>query len=138
MRICSLLPSATEIVFALGEGTSLVGRTHECDYPPEVFKVPSVARTNIAPGLSSSEIDAAVSSARRRVFYTDLVTPPYCGSHWMKELVEMAGGRDELANLHRPSYRIEWQRVQEWAPEVIVLTCCGFDLERNLKEAELL
>ena len=36
MRIVSLLPSATEIVFALGLGDELVGRTHECDYPPEV------------------------------------------------------------------------------------------------------
>ncbi|MQF66737.1 cobalamin-binding protein, partial [SAR202 cluster bacterium AC-647-P02_OGT_505m] len=34
MRICSLLPSTTEIVCALGMETSLVGKTHECDYPP--------------------------------------------------------------------------------------------------------
>jgi iron complex transport system substrate-binding protein len=40
MRIVSLLPSATEIVFALGLGDQLVGRTHECDYPPEVSDVP--------------------------------------------------------------------------------------------------
>ena len=42
MRIVSLLPSATEIVFALGLGDQLVGRTHECDYPPEVVDVPVV------------------------------------------------------------------------------------------------
>ncbi|MEO7118080.1 MAG: cobalamin-binding protein [Candidatus Limnocylindrales bacterium] len=40
MRIVSLLPSATEIVFALGLGDELVGRTHECDYPPEASSVP--------------------------------------------------------------------------------------------------
>ena len=50
----------------------------------------------------------------------------------------MAGGNDELANLRRPSQRIEWRRVLAFAPEIIVLTCCGFNLERNLKEAELL
>ncbi|MEA2621908.1 MAG: iron complex transport system substrate-binding protein [Chloroflexota bacterium] len=42
MRIVSLLPSATEIVYALGLGDELVGRTHECDYPPEVESVPTM------------------------------------------------------------------------------------------------
>ena len=42
MRIVSLLPSATEIVYALGLGDELVGRTHECDYPPEAASVPVV------------------------------------------------------------------------------------------------
>ena len=56
----------------------------------------------------------------------------------MKELVEIAGGTDGLANLHKPSYRIEWRRVLEFAPEVIVLTCCGFGLERVAQEGEIL
>ena len=57
------------------------------------------------------------------------VDPPFCGGHWMKELVEIAGGRDDLAIPHRPSRRIEWERVREFAPEDdLVLTCCGFSL----------
>lgn len=56
----------------------------------------------------------------------------------MKELVEIAGGKDDLAVLHRPSYRIEWDRVLQFAPEVIVLTCCGFDLARCEREGEIL
>ena len=56
----------------------------------------------------------------------------------MKELVEIAGGTDGLANLHKPSYRIEWRRVLEFAPEVIVLTCCGFGLDRVAQEGEIL
>ena len=56
----------------------------------------------------------------------------------MKELVEIAGGMDDLANLHKPSYRIEWRRVLEFAPEVIVLTCCGFGLERVAQEGDIL
>jgi len=77
-------------------------------------------------------------SHRPRVFCMEWVDPPYCGGHWMKELVESAGGRDDLANLHRPSYRIDWNRVRDFAPEVIVLTCCGFDLPRCEREGELL
>ena len=241
MRICSLLPSATEMVFALGQGHLLVGRTHECDYPPEALRIPQVTRTNIPAGLSSDGIDAAVSGTlemrgslyeldlplleqlqpdlilsqrlcdvcavssdrveqavaelkpqprvlnlephslddilenlrtvgqaigceasaetlaanlrrridaiaqktrtlalRPKVFCMEWVNPPYCSGHWMKELVEIAGGRDDLANLHRPSYRIEWRKVLDFAPEIVVLTCCGFDLERNLKEAQIL
>lgn len=241
MRICSLLPSATEIVFGLGMGRALVGVSHECDYPEQALRIPKVTRSKIPTGASSAQIDSLVSSTltaegslyeldlplleklqpdliltqrlcdvcavsfdlvqeavqglasrprvlnlephslegilgniravgetlgcesaaetlvgslearidavqtktqglshRPRVFCMEWVDPPYCGGHWMKELVEIAGGRDDLSNLHRPSYRIDWKRVRELAPEVIVLTCCGFDLPRCEREGELL
>ncbi len=241
MRICSLLPSATEIVFRLGMGNSLVGVSHECDYPEPARHIPKVIRSKIPAGISSEQMDAMVSSTlttegtlyeldlplleklqpdliltqrlcdvcavsydrvqeavqglrsrprvlnlephsledilgnirtvgealgrssaaeslvrslefrieairsktrdladRPGVFCMEWVSPPYCGGHWMKELVEIAGGRDDLANLHRPSCRIEWKRVLEFAPEVIVLTCCGFDLDRCEQEGEIL
>jgi iron complex transport system substrate-binding protein len=238
MRICSLLPSATEIVFALGRGDWLVGITHECDYPPEASGIPRVTASNIPEGLSSEEIDRMVSSNlatqgtlyelnqalleelapdviltqrlcdvcavafdkvqevaknlpsrprvvnlephcledilenirlvgsfvqaaenaeeliaasqeriaairrntetlnyRPRVFCMEWANPPYCGGHWMKKLVEIAGGTDDLANAGRPSQRIEWSRVLEFAPEVMVLTCCGYKLSRVIQEA---
>jgi iron complex transport system substrate-binding protein len=241
MRICSLLPSATEIVFALGHGNSLVGVTHECDFPADAAQIPKVTRSNIPDGIPSAEIDQAVSKAlieagtlyeldlpllgrlqpdlvltqrlcavcdvsydrvqeaakslpsqpkvlnlephslgdildnivtvgqalgieaeakavraslqqridavrqkmaklpnRPRVFCMEWVDPPFCGGHWMKELVEIAGGHDDLAVIHRPSRRIEWKKVLEFAPEVIVLTCCGFSLPRCAREGEIL
>jgi iron complex transport system substrate-binding protein len=61
MRIVSLLPSATEIVFALGLGEDLAAVTDECDWPPEADDKPVVSRTALPPGPSTSrEIDEAV------------------------------------------------------------------------------
>jgi iron complex transport system substrate-binding protein len=65
MRIASLLPSATEIAFALGLGDELVGVTHECDYPPAAQALPRLTRSLLPPGLSSAAIDAAVSASQR-------------------------------------------------------------------------
>jgi iron complex transport system substrate-binding protein len=60
-RICSLLPSATEIVYVLGLGDRLVGVTHECDYPPQAATKPRVTASVIdSEALGSAEIDAAV------------------------------------------------------------------------------
>jgi iron complex transport system substrate-binding protein len=60
MRIVSLVPSATEMLFALGLGEELVGVTHECDFPPAVQELPRVTSNALPAGLSSAEIDAAV------------------------------------------------------------------------------
>jgi iron complex transport system substrate-binding protein len=63
MRIVSLLPSATEIVSALGLTEALVGVTHECDYPPDVTGKPVLTASRIhGRGLTSAEIDHAVST----------------------------------------------------------------------------
>ncbi len=60
MRIVSLVPAATELLFALGLGDEVVGVTHECDYPAEAQDLPKVTRAILPPGLSPAEIDAAV------------------------------------------------------------------------------
>ena len=60
MRIVSLLPSATEIICALGLDDQLVGVTHECDFPRSVLGLPKVTKTLIPTDASSAEIDALV------------------------------------------------------------------------------
>jgi iron complex transport system substrate-binding protein len=62
-RIVSVLPAATEITYALGAGADLVGRSHECDYPPEVRALPVVSKPALPlEGLSQQEIDGAVAA----------------------------------------------------------------------------
>jgi iron complex transport system substrate-binding protein len=60
MRIASLVPSATETLFALGFGTQVVAVTHECDWPPQASSLPHLTRTVIPPGLGPAEIDRVV------------------------------------------------------------------------------
>jgi iron complex transport system substrate-binding protein len=60
VRIVSLVPHATELLFALGLGNQIIAVTHECDYPPQALGLPRVTRDMLEPGLSSAEIDAAV------------------------------------------------------------------------------
>ena len=62
-RIVSFLPAATEITYALGAGGDLVGRSHECDYPPQVRSLPVVSKPALPlEGLSQKEIDRAVAT----------------------------------------------------------------------------
>jgi iron complex transport system substrate-binding protein len=60
MRLVSLLPSATEIICSLGFADSLVGVSHECDYPAEVLELPKVTTSLIPEAASSREIDTLV------------------------------------------------------------------------------
>lgn len=242
MRICSLLPSATEIAFALGLGDSVVAVTHECDYPPEAKSKPIVVKSSIDAARSgSAEIDETVgrllrakksiytidlprfreanpdliltqelcdvcavdynevlaasaslarkpeivslapallsdvlrdielvgktaskkrqaeifaahlqkridrvrekasrSDYRPRVACLEWLEPIYNAGHWIPEMVELAGGMDGLGKKGKPSEKIDWDRVVQSAPEVIVLMPCGFEIARTLKELRLL
>jgi iron complex transport system substrate-binding protein len=242
MRIVSLLPSATEILFALGLVDEVVAVTHECDFPPAARAKPHITRSLLAPELSSGEIDAAVSSqlssdahslytidreqlarldpdlivtqalcevcavdydavldavkalprrpallnlepttlrdmlddivrvgeatgrqdaaarlvaqlgeriervkatvarvaARPRVGFLEWIDPPFNGGHWNPELVELAGGEDGLGRKGEDAVRIAWERVRLYAPEVLVISCCGFTAERARQDLPLL
>jgi iron complex transport system substrate-binding protein len=60
MKICSLLPSATEILFALGLGDDVAGVSHECDFPPKARTKPVLIRSRISQNQSAAEIDRQV------------------------------------------------------------------------------
>ena len=238
MNIVSFLPSATEIACALGLADSLLGITHECDYPPEVRTKPVVVR-NVLPieQMSQSEIDRAVAermraglslyqidesllrelapdliltqdlcqvcapsgnevsqvlkslpktpqilwmtprslseifdnvrdlgavtgrtseaealvndctarvealsermskaTTRPRVFCMEWLDPVYASGHWVPELVKIAGGVDELGSERGESVRVSSDDVAAWAPEVLIIMPCGFNLQQTMKQ----
>ena len=77
MRIVSLVPSATEMLFALGVGPDVIAVTHECDYPEAAKQLPKITRDVLPPGLSAAEIDAAVKErtlAGESIYELDIET----------------------------------------------------------------
>jgi iron complex transport system substrate-binding protein len=66
MRIVSLVPHATELLFALGAGAELVGVTHECDHPVDAAQIAQVTANALPDGLGAAEIDAAVRERTER------------------------------------------------------------------------
>ena len=237
MRIVSLLPSLTEIVCALGHRESLVGVTHECDFPPGIDTLPHLTRTRIPAGATSLEIDDLVSAqggslyeldgdlleslqpdliltqaqcdvcavneqavrscaaklpggplvesvnpidwpgvaamfrrvgellgrpaaganlaheleslARQiaearggqppaRVALLEWLDPPYVAGHWIPDLIAMAGGQDVLGRSGEPSRRATWDEIAAADPHLILLSPCGFSLERSEADLPLL
>jgi len=241
-RIVSFLPSATEMLCALGLGDRLVGITHECDYPEEVRSKPVVVR-NVLPveSMTQIEIDEAVAERMRsgqslyqiderllhelapdliltqdlcqvcapsgnevsqvlqtleqkpqilwltpkslseifenlrelgeatgssrqaeelvqncqsrlddlaaktskleirpRVFCMEWIDPVYASGHWVPEMVRIAGGLDQLGSEGADSIRISWNEVVEWAPEVLIIMPCGFNLTQVVEQASQL
>ena len=235
MRIVSLLPSATEIICALGLEDALVGVTHECDYPPSVRRLPKVTNTLIPHDASSGTIDALVrdrlatgnalytldlpvlerlrpdllvtqalcdvcavaevevqaaacslpgqprvvnlepetleevfesiamvgeavgreaqardvigtlrarvravadrvegSGERPRVVVLEWLDPLFTCGHWTPELVSMAGGTEVVARGGERSRTMTLDELLAAAPDVLVVACCGFDVERTL------
>ena len=75
---------------------------------------------------------------RPRVFCMEWADPVYCAGHWVPEMVDLAGGIDGLARKGTDSIRIPWDDVRKYAPEVLVLSPCGFHLEQALKQVSIL
>lgn len=71
---------------------------------------------------------------RPRVFCMEWADPVYCAGHWVPEMVEIAGGVDELARKGTDSVRIAWDDVLKYAPEILILSPCGFNLEKALEQ----
>ncbi len=96
MRIVSLLASATEMITALGCLDQMVGRSHECDYPPEVLLLPLVSNVQIDVNTSSAQIDAQI-----------------------KQLAYKQETQQDMALKALSIYTIDVEKLQELRPDVI-------------------
>ena len=82
-RIVSLIPSATEIVCALGFEGHLVGRSHECDFPESVKRLPSCTEPSFDPSGSSREIHERVQTRLQEALSMYRVDVEKLCSHWL-------------------------------------------------------
>lgn len=90
-----------------------------------------------------ARIDAVVNrtrniASRPRVMVLEWIDPPFSSGHWTPELVEMAGGVEGLGRSGLPSETTPWEKILAWRPEVLVIACCGFSVERTLEDLPIL
>jgi iron complex transport system substrate-binding protein len=74
-------------------------------------------------------------SPRPRVFCMEWIDPFFCCGHWVPEMVRIAGGRDDLAREGADSVRVSWEDVRSYAPDVVIVMPCGFDLQKTVAES---
>jgi iron complex transport system substrate-binding protein len=81
---------------------------------------------------------ASGARSRPRCIHMEWIDPPFCGGHWNPELVEIAGGVDPIGRKGAPSIQVPWSRIVEAEPEILVLACCGYEVERTLADIRIL
>ena len=77
-------------------------------------------------------VEAVHGSPRRRVLCLEWTEPYYCCGHWVPEMIEMAGGHDPLGRKGTDSVRIPWEEIAESAPEILIVSPCGYDTKKAL------
>ena len=131
LRICSLLPSATEIVAALGLFDWLVGRSAECDFPPQVSRLPVVTSARVdTTALGSVAVDAAVREAvaEGRSLYAvdaDLIaqlTPDLILTQDLCEVCAVASGDETLCALGVETLALDSHSVPEIEQRIVELS----------------
>ena len=75
---------------------------------------------------------------RRRVALLEWLDPPFSCGHWNPELVRLAGGEEGLGREGQPSRTLRWDEVIASQPEVVLIACCGYSVERALRDVPAL
>jgi iron complex transport system substrate-binding protein len=118
--VLAMFRRAGELMGAVETAESLVRRFEET---AEEITRRKTARTG---GLRTNE--------RPRVLLLEWLDPPYCSGHWNPEIIEWAGGVEVLGKAGMKSRRVTWEEVASSGPDVIIVSPCGFDLDRTTAE----
>jgi iron complex transport system substrate-binding protein len=134
-RAVATLPAPPRVVLLTPRTLEDVWRSVEdvgaaCGVPERAAALVASLRGRVAA------IRARVPAAPvRRTFVLEWYDPPWASGHWVPEMVELAGGRDELGAPGGESVRVPWDRIATYAPDVLVLAPCGLPLEDALAQA---
>ena len=138
-RVLKILPREPEILWLTPKSLDeIFANLHELGAVTGRIKK---AEALIAIGRERLEKIGATTdklTERPRVFCMEWLDPVYCSGHWMPEMVAIAGGVDGLSHAGADSVRIPWTDVLEWAPDVLIITPCGFNLEKVVAQTPLL
>ena len=88
--------------------------------------------------VAAVTLRSKVIQTPRRVVMLEWIDPPFCAGHWTPELVRMAGGQECIGREGTASTTTTWEQIVEADPEMLVIACCGFSVERTLQDVPLL
>ncbi|MEM9260276.1 MAG: cobalamin-binding protein, partial [Bacteroidota bacterium] len=84
----------------------------------------------------TAEAKSAGRMLEKRTLLLEWLDPPFSAGHWSPELVSIAGGQELLGKAGKRSHSTDWQKIEEFQPEVLVIACCGFSTEKTLEELQ--
>jgi iron complex transport system substrate-binding protein len=137
-RFAATLPGPPRVVSL--EPSSLADILRDIRSVGEVLGVPQRAEAVVASLIARIEAvrERAASAPRRRCVLLEWIDPPFSTGHWGPELVEIADGVEPIGRRGADSVAISWATVVEAAPEVLVLACCGYSVERTRADLPIL
>ena len=120
--------------------SSVADIMHDVRTVADALGVPAQGETLVA--ALGARVEAvrvrAAGARRRRCVVLEWIDPPFRSGHWTPELVEIAGGVEPLGRKGEDAARVSWDDVRAASPEVLVLACCGYRVERTLGDLPIL
>jgi iron complex transport system substrate-binding protein len=137
-RFAATLPGPPRVVNL--EPSSLADIFQDIRNVGAVLGVPERAEALVTALLARVDAirERAPNAPRRRCVVLEWIDPLFCSGHWVPELVEIAGGLEPVGRRGADSTEIDWDEVVAAAPEVLVVSCCGYSVERTLEDLTIL